>query len=74
MASYRLVYIIYHQNLLWNADPFIPRPEVLPYPEPVPRPTRFLPFVEPSFGFKSFNFILLPAQFLQGDLFLTTFP
>src|SRR5258705_599251 len=32
--------------------PFWPRPEVLPKPEPSPRPTRFLRWREPSFGFR----------------------
>src|SRR3954471_14583935 len=32
--------------------PFCPRPEVLPKPEPSPRPIRFLRWREPGFGFK----------------------
>src|SRR3954452_5942852 len=32
--------------------PFWPRPEVLPKPEPSPRPIRFLRWREPSFGFR----------------------
>src|SRR3954454_13775298 len=32
--------------------PFWPRPEVLPKPEPSPRPIRFLRWREPGFGFR----------------------
>jgi hypothetical protein len=32
--------------------PFSPRPEVLPEPEPSPRPMRFLRWREPSFGLR----------------------
>src|SRR3954447_6633613 len=32
--------------------PFWPRPDVLPKPEPSPRPIRFLRWREPGFGFK----------------------
>src|SRR5208282_2064572 len=36
-------------------SPFCPRPEVLPWPEPMPLPTRRLRWVEPGDGFKSFK-------------------
>ena len=35
--------------------PFSPRPEVLPIPEPSPRPTRFLRWREPGAGLSEWS-------------------
>lgn len=37
--------------------PLWPRPAVLPWPEPIPRPIRFLRLVEPGAGLSSLSFI-----------------
>src|SRR5262249_40658079 len=39
--------------------PFVPRPAVLPWPEPIPRPSRFVLWTAPGAGFSSPRFILV---------------
>src|SRR4029078_99893 len=49
--------------------PFTPCPEVLPRPEPGPRPRRFLAFVAPGLSLISFNRMELPlsSRFVVDD-------
>src|SRR4030042_7031842 len=48
--------------------PFDPRQAVLPWPEPIPLPTRFLFFLAPSGGFNSSSLIRVPFQILPIHL------
>src|SRR5437773_8189805 len=46
--------------------PLTPRPAVLPEPEPMPRPRRFLECVAPSLSRRSLSFIFFLLRFRSG--------
>src|SRR5215203_5114842 len=47
--------------------PLWPRPDVLPLPEPIPRPTRVRSVLAPSFGLRSFKLIGIVCLISSGE-------
>src|SRR5437868_696791 len=45
--------------------PFTPRPEVLPLPEPMPRPTRMRALRDPALSLNSLSFIAISSRLVD---------